>query len=230
MAMLRGVLVFAATASIAAYAAAGGKPAGGPAGKWTFEKAEGLKLENAALAGDPERGRCLRLFSSSSKATAGVPSGIPDIMSVKTPFTVMLWLKPDKDMLSDFEVAMAGQMSTRASKFASAMHDGKWHHIAVSFNPARKDREYAVYLDWHDEKSPWRFFSFRPVSRGISQCVLPVAFAEKEVVFGGKAGLSSYSVGYKGLIDDVAIYPECLSGGGIVNAATVTSSPPDGRR
>ncbi len=196
-----------------------------PAGKWTFECGEVVKLENAAIANDPAKGMCLRLVSSSSKATADAPAGIPDLLSTAAPFTVMLWLKPDKDMLSDFEVAMARQMGQRATKFASAMHDGEWHHIAVSYDPKRKGREYAVYLDWPDGKSPWRFFSFRPKSKGLSQCVIPVSFSKTKVTFGGKAGMSSYSVPYKGLVDDVAIYRECLSGGNIAKVAGTPAAP-----
>ena len=55
-------------------------------------------------------------------------------------FTGNRWL------LSDAEVALAKLAGRRATKFASAMHDGKWHHIVVTFDPERKEKEYALDL------------------------------------------------------------------------------------
>ena len=120
-------------------------------------------------------------------------------------------MKPERDVLTDAEVALAKLAGRRATKFVSAMHDGKWHHIVVTFDAERKEKEYALFLDWFDEKSPWRFMSYYPREKDVASSYLPVAFGRDSLTFGGKVGWAVYSVVFRGLIDDVAVYDRCLS-------------------
>ena len=124
-------------------------------------------------------------------------------------------------MISDADVEMAKLGGRRMTKFASAMHDGKWHHLAVTYDPARTNSEYAAYLDWQDEKSPWRFMSFYEKDTGMSKCILPFSFGDGKAVFGGKVGMSLFSVGYSGMIDDVAVYNRALTDDEVRDMAVV---------
>ena len=182
-----------------------------PAAKWDFEGSDGLVMKKCSICNDPERGKCLKLVSSASRATARTTAKLPDVASLKTPYTLAIWLKPDKSVISDADVEMAKLGGRRMTKFASAMHDGKWHHLAVTYDPARTNAEYAAYLDWPDERSPWRFMSFYEKDTGMSKCILPFSFGDGKAVFGGKVGMSLFSVGYSGMIDDVAVYNRALT-------------------
>ena len=182
-----------------------------PAAKWDFESCDGLAMKKCAIVSEPGRGKCLMLLSSASRATVKTAAKLPDVASPKAPYTLAIWLKPDKSVLSDADVEMAKLGGRRMTKFASAMHDGKWHHLAVTYDPARTNEEYAAYLDWPDEKSPWRFMSFYAKDAGMSKCILPFSFESGKAVFGGKVGMSMFSVGYSGMIDDVTIYNRALT-------------------
>ena len=182
-----------------------------PAAKWDFERSDGLSMKKCSICDESGRGKCLRLVSSASRATAKTAASLPDVASPKTPYTLTIWLRPDKSMISDADVEMARLGGRRMTKFASAMHDGKWHHLAVTYDPARPGAEYAVYLDWPDEKSPWRFMSFYAKDAGMSKCILPFSFGSGRAVFGGNVGMSLFSVGFVGMIDDVTVYNRALS-------------------
>ena len=194
-----------------------------PAAKWDFEGSDGLVMKKCSICNDPERGKCLKLVSSASRATARTAAKLPDVASLKTPYTLAIWLKPDKSVISDADVEMAKFGGRRMTKFASAMHDGKWHHLAVTYDPARTNTEYAVYLDWPDEKSPWRFMSFYEKDTGMSKCILPFSFGDGKAVFGGKVGMSLFSVGYSGMIDDVAVYNRALTDDEVRDMAVAVS-------
>ena len=203
-------LVAALLAAITALcsAAGGGRS---PAAKWDFESSDGLAMKKCAICAEPGRGNCLKLLSPASRATAKTTAKLPDVTSPRAPYTLAIWLKPDKSVLSDADVEMAKLGGRRMTKFASAMHDGKWHHLAVTYDPARTNSEYAAYLDWPDEKSPWRFMSFYSKDAGMSKCILPFSFGSGKAVFGGNVGMSLFSVGYSGMIDDVTIYNRALT-------------------
>ena len=194
-----------------------------PAAKWDFEGSDGLVMKKCSICNDPERGKCLKLVSSASRATARTAAKLPDVASLKTPYTLAIWLKPDKSVISDADVEMAKLGGRRMTKFASAMHDGKWHHLAVTYDPARTNAEYAAYVDWPDEKSPWRFMSFYEKDTGMSKCILPFSFGDGKAVFGGKVGMSLFSVGYSGMIDDVAVYNRALTDDEVRCMATNTN-------
>ena len=194
-----------------------------PAAKWDFEGRDGLALKKCSICNDPERGKCLKLVSSASRATARTMAKLPDVAFPKTPYTLAIWLKPDMSVISDADVEMAKLGGRRMTKFASAMHDGKWHHLAVTYDPARTNAEYAVYLDWPDERSPWRFMSFYEKDTGMSKCMLPFSFGDGKAVFGGKVGMSLFSVGYSGMIDDVTVYNRALTDDEVRDMAVVES-------
>ena len=192
-----------------------------PVAKWDFEGAESatIRKNDCAVVAEPRHGKCLKLVSSASRATVKTTAKLPDVASPKDPYTLMVWLKPEKTMISDESVEMARLGGRRMTKFASAMHDGKWHHLAVTYDPARLGREYAVYLDWPDETSPWRFMSFYDKDAGASKCILPFSFKDGNAVFGGKVGMSLLSVGFVGMVDDVAVYDCALTDEGVYNNA-----------
>lgn len=182
-----------------------------PDAKWDFESDDGLTTKGCAILAEPGRGKCLKLVSPSSRATVETTAALPDVVSPKGPYTLTIWLKPDKSVISDADVEMAKFGGRRMTKFASAMHDGKWHHLAVTYDPARTNTEYAAYLDWPDEKSPRRFMSFYAKDAGMSKCILPFSFGSGQAVFGGKVGMSLFSVGFVGIIDDVTVYNRALA-------------------
>ena len=192
-----------------------------PAAKWDFESSDGLAMKKCAILVEPGRGKCLKLLSSASRATVKTAAKLPDVASPKAPYTLAIWLKPDKSVISDTDVEMAKLGGRRMTKFASAMHDGKWHHLAVTYDPARTNAEYAAYVDWPDEKSPWRFMSFYEKDTGMSKCILPFSFGGGKAVFGGKVGMSLFSVGYSGMIDDVTIYNRALTDDEVRDMAVV---------
>ena len=194
-----------------------------PAAKWDFESDAGLAAKGCAILAEPGRGKCLKLVSPSSRATVETTAALPDVVSPKGPYTLTIWLKPDKSVISDADVEMAKFGGRRMTKFASAMHDGKWHHLAVTYDPARTNAEYAAYVDWPDEKSPWRFMSFYSKDAGMSKCILPFSFGSGKAVFGGKVGMSLFSVGYSGMIDDVTIYNRALTDDEVRCMATNTN-------
>lgn len=182
-----------------------------PAAKWDFEGSDGLVMKKCSICNDPERGKCLKLVSSASRATARTTAKLPDVAFPKTPYTLAIWLKPDKSVISDADVEMAKLGGRRMAKFASAMHDGKWHHLAVAHDPNRKGREYTLWLDWQDELSPWRFTSDYGKDSGSSKCVLPFAISKGKASFGGNVGFGLITKGYVGLVDDVAVFDRPLS-------------------
>ena len=192
-----------------------------PVAKWDFEGSDGLVMKKCSICNDPERGKCLKLVSAASRATARTTAKLPDVASLKTPYTLAIWLKPDKSVISDADVEMAKLGGRRMTKFASAMHDGKWHHLAVTYDPARTNAEYVAYLDWPEEKSPWRFMSFYSKDAGMSKCILPFSFGSGKAVFGGKVGMSLFSVGYSGMIDDVTVYNRALTDDEVRDMAVV---------
>ena len=192
-----------------------------PAAKWDFESSDGLAMKECAILAEPGRGKCLKLVLPSSRATVETTAALPDVASPKAPYTLTIWLKPDKSVISDADVEMAKLGGRRMTKFASAMHDGKWHHLAVTYDPARTNAEYAAYLDWPDEKSPWRFMSFYEKDTGMSKCILPFSFGDGKAVFGGKVGMSLFSVGYSGMIDDVVVYNRALTDDEVRDMAVV---------
>ena len=194
-----------------------------PAAKWDFESSDGLAMKKCAILAEPGHGNCLKLLSPASRATAKTTAKLPDVASPKASYTLAIWLKPDKSVISDTDVEMAKLGGRRMTKFASAMHDGKWHHLAVTYDPARTNNEYAAYLDWPDEKSPWRFMSFYSKDAGMSKCILPFSFGDGKAVFGGKVGMSMFSVGYSGMIDDVAVYNRALTDDEVRCMATNTN-------
>ncbi|MBE6383578.1 MAG: hypothetical protein E7049_11295, partial [Lentisphaerae bacterium] len=115
-----------------------------PAAKWDFENNDGLVMKECAILAEPGRGKCLKLVSLSSRATIETTAALPDVVSPKGSYTLAIWLKPDKSVISDGDVEMAKLGGRRMTKFASAMHDGKWHHLAVTYDPARTNAEYAA--------------------------------------------------------------------------------------
>ena len=182
-----------------------------PAAKWDFEGSDGLVMKKCSICNDPERGKCLKLVSSASRATARTAAKLPDVASLKTPYTLAIWLKPDKSVISDADVEMAKLGGRRMTKFASAMHDGKWHHLAVAHDPNRKGREYTLWIDWHDESSPRRFTSDYGKDAGASNCVLPFSISKGKATLGGDVGFGPFAIGYRGLVDDVAVFDQPLS-------------------
>ena len=221
--MLATLLVAALLAAVAALCAVG-EDEKLPAAKWDFESSDGLAMKKCAILAEPGHGKCFKLLSPASRATAKTTAKLPDVTSPRAPYTLAIWLKPDKSVLSDADVEMAKLGGRRMTKFASAMHDGKWHHLAVTYDPARTNNEYAAYLDWPDEKSPWRFMSFYSKDAGMSKCILPFSFGDGKAVFGGKVGMSMFSVGYSGMIDDVTIYNRALTDDEVRCMATNTNS------
>ena len=179
--------------------------------KWDFERSCTLTMKKCAIIDEPGRGKCLQLVSSASRATAKTSTRLPNVVSPDEPYSLTIWLKPDKSMIPAAYVEMAKLCGRRMTKFASAMHDGKWHHLAVTYDPARTNKEYAAYLDWPDGKSPWRFMSFYSKDAGMSKCILPFSFRNGEAAFGGKIGASLFSVGFCGMVDDVAVYNRALA-------------------
>ena len=182
-----------------------------PAAKWDFEGSDGLVMKKCSICNDPERGKCLKLVSAASRATARTAAKLPDVASSKTPYTLAIWLKPDKSVISDADVEMAKLGGRRMTKFASAMHDGKWHHLAVAHDPNRKGGEYTLWLDWQDESSPWRFTSDYGKDSGNSKCVLPFSISKGKASFGGNVGFGLITKGYVGLVDDVAVFDRPIS-------------------
>lgn len=195
-----------ALASMAVHAA-------GPVARWTFEVGEGaVELKKgASVLTLGAHGKCLRLADGSSRAVARTDAKTPDIADAAKPYTVMLWLKPDGGLVDDNLVEMAKMAGRRATKFMSAMNDGKWHHLAVAHDPARKGREYTLWLDWGEKSSPWRFTSDYDKNEGVAKCVLPFALKRRRATFGGNAGVGMFTVGYRGLVDDMVVFDHALT-------------------
>ena len=195
-----------ALASMAVHAA-------GPVARWTFEVGEGaVELKKgASVLTFGAHGKCLRLADGSSRAVARTDAKTPDIADAAKPYTVMLWLKPDGGLVDDNLVEMAKMAGRRATKFMSAMNDGKWHHLAVAHDPARKGREYTLWLDWGEKSSPWRFTSDYDKNEGVAKCVLPFALKRRRATFGGNAGVGMFTVGYRGLVDDMVVFDHALT-------------------
>ena len=185
----------------------------GPVARWTFEEGErAVELKKgASVMTFGVHGRCLRFADGASRAVARADAKVPDIPGAAQPYTVMLWLKPDGGLVDDNLVEMAKRTGRRATKFMSAMNDGKWHHLAVAHDPARKGREYTLWLDWGEKSSPWRFTSDYGRNAGAAKCVLPFALRRGRATFGGNAGVGMFTVGYGGLVDDVAVFDRALS-------------------
>ena len=184
---------------------------GGLVAKWGIVGSEARVTKGCAIVEDAERGTCLNIQTAEARAVLASPVPLPTVGSAAHAYSLEIWMKPERDVLSDAEVALAKLAGRRATKFASAMHDGKWHHIVVTFDPERKEKEYALFLDWFDEKSPWRFMSYYPREKDVARSYLPVKFGRDSLTFGGKIGWAVYSVVFRGLIDDVAVYDRCLS-------------------
>ena len=185
--------------------------ADGLVAKWDIAGGEARVKKGCSIVEDAERGKCLNIQTAEARAVFASPVPLPEVGSTARAYSLEIWMKPERDVLSDAEVALAKLAGRRATKFASAMHDGKWHHIVVTFDPERKEKEYALFLDWFDEKSPWRFMSYYPREKDVASSYLPVAFGRDSLTFGGEVGWAAYSVVFRGLIDDVAVYDRCLS-------------------
>lgn len=156
-------------------------------------------------------GKCLRLESARVRAVAKDVANALDLLSVKRPFTAMIRIRPDAGVVSDSMAAMAKVCnSRRMTKFVGAMRDGRWHLLVLTFDPSQCGKEYSVYLDWDDSKSPRRFTSTYPKDSG-AKISLPLVVRDSEITLGGSLSWGFYSLDYKGLIDDVAIYDTALS-------------------
>ena len=184
-----------------------------PVARWTFEAGEEpVELKKgASVLTFGAHGRCLRFADGASRAVARADAKVPDIPGAAKSYTVMLWLKPDGGLVGDSMVEMAKMAGRRATKFMSAMNDGKWHHLAVAHDPSRKGREYTLWLDWGEKSSPWRFTSDYDKNEGVAKCVLPFALKRGRATFGGNAGVGMFAIGYCGLVDDVAVFDRALS-------------------
>lgn len=191
-------------------AASGGRT--NPLHRWMFEEGESaLKLEGARFAEADGHGRCLSFSRASDRAVAEVGETVQDIPSAEKPYTIATWLKPDAGLVSDSAVEMAKMGGRRMTKFMSAMNDGKWHHLAIAHDPRRKGREYTLWIDWHDESSPRRFTSDYGKDAGASNCVLPFSISKGKATLGGDVGFGPFAIGYRGLVDDVAVFDQPLS-------------------
>lgn len=191
-------------------AASGGRT--NPLHRWMFEEGESaLKLEGARFAEADGHGRCLSFSRASDRAVAEFGETVQDIPSAEKPYTIATWLKPDAGLVSDSAVEMAKMGGRRMTKFMSAMNDGKWHHLAIAHDPRRKGREYTLWIDWHDESSPRRFTSDYGKDAGVSNCVLPFSISKGKATLGGDVGFGPFAIGYRGLVDDVAVFDQPLS-------------------
>ena len=65
--------------------------------------------------------------------------------------------------------------------------------------------------------------SFYGKDTGMSKCILPFSFGDGKTVFGGKVGMSLFSVGYSGMVDDVAVYNRALTDDEVRDMAVVES-------
>ena len=53
-----------------------------PAAKWDFEGSDGLVMKKCSICNDPERGKCLKLVSYASRATARTMAKLPEIAGI----------------------------------------------------------------------------------------------------------------------------------------------------
>ena len=185
-----------------------------PVAYWRFDEGDANPVcvgTGARIVSGYGRGKSLRLDSPRARASAKVGDGVPDISATERPFTAMIRVRPDVDVVSDTMASMAKMCnSRRMTKFVEAMRDGQWHHLALVFDPTQRGKEYTVYFDWDDPKSPRRFTSGYPKDSG-SKLTLPLVAKKSKVTFGGSISWGFYSLAYKGLIDDVVLFSTPLS-------------------
>ena len=53
-----------------------------PVAKWDFEGSDGLVMKKCSICNDPERGKCLKLVSYASRATARTMAKLPEIAGI----------------------------------------------------------------------------------------------------------------------------------------------------
>lgn len=192
-----------------------------PVAYWRFDEGDAnpVRVEkDARIVSEDGRGACLRLDSSRARARAKVVDAVTDISSTERPYTAMIRIRPDADVVSDTMASMAKMCnSRRMTKFVEAMRDGQWHHVALVFDPTQCGKEYTVYFDWDDSKSPRRFTSVYPKDSG-SKLTLPLVIKNSKVMFGGPISWGFYSLDYKGLIDDVVLFSTPLASEEIATA------------
>lgn len=196
-----------------------------PVASWRFDEGDAnpVRVEQGArIVSGCGRGKSLRLDSPEARARAKVVAGVPDPSSMERPYTVMIRVRPDTDIVSDMMASMAKMCgSRRMSSFVDAMRDGQWHHLALVFDPTQTGKEYTVYFDWDEPKAPCRFTSTYPKDSG-SKFSLPLVVKDSQVTFGGAMRLKSYTLAYKGLVDDVIFFSTPLSGDEIAAIASST--------
>lgn len=193
-----------------------------PVACWRFDGSDAnvVRVEKGArIVAGQGRGKSLRLDSARARAVVKDVANVPDLSSVERPFTAMIRVRPDAGVVSDSTAAMAKMCnSRRLTKFVEAMRDGQWHLLVLTFDPMQRGKEYSVYLDWDDPKSPRRFTSTYPKDSG-SKISLPLTVKGSTVTFGGAICWGLFSLGYQGLIDDVALYTTALTGEEIAAAS-----------
>lgn len=169
-----------------------------------------VRVKECKVIPNGQGGHCLRIPSGKARARMTVDVPVPDIRSKERPFTAVLRLKADKGVVTEMMMDMVPMAGRRATKFLSAMHDGEWHRLELSFDPRRTGREYAFRLDWDQSQSPWRFMSYYRQDEIASQVLLPFAVEGQEVILGGSVGLPVFSVDYIGNVDNVVLYDRTL--------------------
>lgn len=131
-----------------------------PVAYWRFDEGDANPVcvgTGARIVSGCGRGKSLRLDSPRARASAKAADAVPDISVTERPFTAMIRVRPDVDVVSDTMASMAKMCnSRRMTKFVEAMRDGQWHHLALVFDPTQRGREYTVYFDWDNPKSPRR--------------------------------------------------------------------------
>lgn len=186
---------------------------------WRFEGADANPVElekGARIVTEQGRGGSLRLDSPRARAVARDVTGLPDLAADR-PFTAVVRVRPDAGVISGPKAALAKMVgSVRVAKLVEALRDGRWHMLALVFDPAQEGREYALYFDWDDPKSPYRFVATRPKAEGASFS-LPLVVRGTTVTFGGPIRWGSFSLDYRGLIDDVVLLDRAVRGDGLLN-------------
>lgn len=159
-----------------------------PVAYWRFDEGDANPVyvgKDARIVSGYGRGKSLRLDSPRARVSAKTVDGVPDISATEHPFTAMIRVRPDADVVSDTMASMAKMCnSRRMTKFVEAMRDGQWHHVALVFDPTQCGKEYTVYFDWDDPKSPRRFTSVYPKDSG-AKLTLPLVAKNSSVAFGG---------------------------------------------
>lgn len=144
---------------------------------------------------------------------------VPDLGSANRAWTVMIEIRPDRDMLDRLDAYGKMFLKLSAGGMYTALTDGQWHLVALTFDPDRMvsvqrpqgHHWYTTYVDPQYPTSACHVVSHDGTRKGRIEFLMPISTKRNSVILGGPLGYRGHAVPYKGEMRNVRVFDRLLS-------------------